>query len=164
MTVQLIDSATDDHVWADKYERTLENIFAIQSEIAQAVVAQVEAELTPQEAVGLAEIPTTSIEAYDEYLRGLERRNAEPIGVSLSDSDGISEHFLRATELDPDFLAAWLMMMEISGLAIWFTPDPDGRHLQRLRSALAKIQARAPDSPESNFAIGIYHYYVTLDR
>ncbi len=160
VTVQLIDSATDDHVWADKYDRKLENVFAIQSEIAQAVVAQVEAELTPQEAADLAELPTTSIEAYDEYLRGLERRRKV---VIAGDFDRISNHFLRATELDPDFRAAWLMMLEISSGAVWFTRDLDGLHMRRVRSALARIQVLAPDSPENDLAIGIYHYYVDRD-
>ena len=156
VTFQLIDSATGAHVWAENYDRTLEDIFAIQTEIAQAVVARVEAELTPQEAAGLAEIPTSSIEAYDEYLRGLERRNTEAVGDTWADYDGISNHFLRATELDPDFLAAWLMMMEISGGAVLLTPDPDGLHLRRVLSALARIQALAPDSPESDLA-RIFH-------
>ena len=165
VTVRLIEAVTDEHVWAKNYDRTLHDILAIQTEIAQTVVARVEAELTPQEAMGLAKIPTASTEAYDEYLRGLQLRNTQRVRVSSPDhdSDGISEHLLRATQLDRDFLAAWLMTMEVSSAAFWFNRDPDRRHLQRVRSALERIQALAPDSPESDLATGFHYYYITRD-
>jgi hypothetical protein len=123
------------------------------------------AESTPQEATGLGEIATANREAYAEYQRGLELRDAQSVSLPSPnyDSEGITEHFLRATELDPDFLDAWLMIVQFSSGAVWFNRDPDGKHLQHVRDALARIQALAPDSPEKDLANGFYEYYVTRD-
>jgi tetratricopeptide (TPR) repeat protein len=131
---------------------------------AQTTVAQDGVKIA-RDVPSLIEIPTANSEAYVEYSRGLELRDAQRVSVASAnyDSDGISEHFLRATELDPDFLDAWLMIVQFSSGAVWFNRDPDGKHLQHVQEALARIQALAPDSPEMDLANGFYEYYVTRD-
>ena len=162
ITVQLIDAATDEHVWADNYDRTLDDIFAIQTEIAQTIVARLEAALTPEEAASLADFPTTSIEAYDAYLRARERRNTAFTVAGRTDRAGIIDQLLRATELDPGFIEAWLLLVEISSHAVFNSTEVD---LNRTHAsdALARIRALAPDSPESDLATGIYLYWVEYD-
>src|SRR5213079_832278 len=72
VTVQLIDATTYEHLWAERYDRTLDDAFAIQSEIAQRIVVAVGAALTSAEQARLAEPPTENAEAYRLYLQGRE--------------------------------------------------------------------------------------------
>src|SRR5207249_7705058 len=75
VTVQLIDAATDEHLWAERYDRTLDDAFAIQSEVAQKIVTAVGAALTRAEQGSLTAAPTTNAEAYRLYLQGREYWN-----------------------------------------------------------------------------------------
>jgi TolB-like protein len=72
VSAQLIDARSDTHVWAEKYDRDLADVFGIQSEIAQKIADQLQAKLSPKERAALEERPTTDIAAYDLYLRAKE--------------------------------------------------------------------------------------------
>lgn len=104
INVQLIDAATDEHLWANVYDRqlTAENIFAIQSEIARAIARQLEATLSPREQALLATTPTNNLEAYDNWLMArqlINRGNWQ----NLQDAQS---HLKNAIELDPGFTQA----------------------------------------------------------
>src|SRR3546814_16881445 len=71
MCVQLVDSRTDHHLWAESYQRTLDNIFGVEGEVAGTIAAALQARLTAPEASAVAQVPTTNPQAYDDYLRGL---------------------------------------------------------------------------------------------
>jgi len=104
ITVQLIDAATDEHIWASTYDEalTIQNVFEIQSEISARIATSLRAALTPAEELRLATIPTDSIEAYAEYVQG--RANlSERSFVSLNEA---RDQFERAIELDPDYAQA----------------------------------------------------------
>jgi len=104
VTVQLIDAATDEHIWASTYDEalTIQNVFEIQSEISSRIASSLRAALTPAEELRLATIPTDSIEAYAEYVKG--RANlAERSFESLNEARG---QFENAIELDPDYAQA----------------------------------------------------------
>jgi len=70
VSAQLIDARTDTHLWAENYHRPLDDVFAIQSEIAKAVAEQLKAKLSPAEKAAIEQPPTTDLVAYDRYLRG----------------------------------------------------------------------------------------------
>jgi TolB-like protein/Tfp pilus assembly protein PilF len=70
IVAQLIDARTDEHLWADKYDRSLEDIFAIQSDVAESIAAALEAELSPSEVARIGKKATDDMEAYDAYLKG----------------------------------------------------------------------------------------------
>ncbi|MCP4299296.1 MAG: hypothetical protein GY783_01805, partial [Gammaproteobacteria bacterium] len=104
ITVQLIDAETDEHIWAKTYDKalTIQNVFEIQSEISAQIVSSLRAALTPEQEQRLAAMPTNSIEAYAEYVKGrgnLSQRNF----VSLNDARA---QFEKAIELDPDYAQA----------------------------------------------------------
>ena len=104
INVQLIDTATDEHIWAEIYDRqlTAENIFAIQTEIARAIARALEATLSPREQTLLATTPTNSLEAYDNLLMAnqlINRGNWQ----SLRDAQSYLE---KAIVLDPEFVQA----------------------------------------------------------
>jgi TolB-like protein len=99
VTVQLIDATADDHLWAESYDRSLEDVFAVQSEVAQSVARALQAELDPAEVARIQARPTDSIEAYTLCLRGEETMTT----WQAADLAAATRHFQSALRLDPDY-------------------------------------------------------------
>ena len=74
VNVQLIQAATDEHLWAESYNRKLDDVFAVEGEVASAIADQLQAKLTGTEVEGVTDKPTQNAAAYDAYLRGLAIR------------------------------------------------------------------------------------------
>ncbi len=103
VTGQLIDGATGGHIWADRYDRDLDDIFAIQDEITETIVEQLRVRLLPEEQRSLRKSPTKDVEAYEFYLRGRELFHTSTRSrVRLA-----RQQFVAATEIDPDFARAY---------------------------------------------------------
>lgn len=103
ITAQLIDGATNSHIWSETYDRNFDDIFSIQSEISLAIAAQLRASLSQEESDAIAKRPTENLEAYNELLRGnaiLDRLSADSLEEAVA-------HFDRAIELDPGFALAY---------------------------------------------------------
>jgi len=114
VTGQLIDGKTGGHMWADRYDRDLTDIFAIQDEITHAIVEQLKVKLLPQEKKNIAQTPTDNVEAYTYYLRGrqfIERRSKAYYQLAR-------QMFAKAVELDPLYARAY------AGMADRFVPIP----------------------------------------
>jgi TolB-like protein len=110
ITVQLIDARTDEHLWAQSFDRelTTENLFAIQSEISSRIASSLQAALTPEEELRLAVMPTKSLEALSQY-------SAARNNLYLRRFDTLIEartQFERAIELDPDYAQAYAGLAE----------------------------------------------------
>ncbi len=106
INVQLIDTVTDEHIWAETYDRSLTaaNVFAVQSEIVETIAQQLKANLSPQETQQLASIPTENFAAYTSYLKGKQQSNTE----SVTSLTAAIEYFKEAINLDPDFALAYV--------------------------------------------------------
>ncbi|HMI40933.1 MAG TPA: tetratricopeptide repeat protein [Sphingomicrobium sp.] len=103
VTGQLIDGQTGGHVWADRYDRDLTDIFAIQDEITKTIVDQLRVRLLPEEKDAIGQSPTTSVEAYTYYLKGRQFfHNATRFFLTLA-----RQMFVKATEADPSFARAY---------------------------------------------------------
>ena len=113
ITAQLIDTTTADHVWAERYDSQLEDIFDLQDEITQKIVFALKVTLTPEEQAGFRRAPTVSLEAYDAYLRGVEMMWR----FSREANRSARELFSEAIRLDPDYAAAYAQL----GFAYWIT-------------------------------------------
>jgi len=103
ITGQLIDGSNGGHVWAERYDRDLDDIFAIQDEITRTIVDQLKVKLFPAESMAIGQAPTGNVEAYDLYLKGREffhHSTKYLLGLAR-------ETFVRATELDPGFARAY---------------------------------------------------------
>jgi tetratricopeptide (TPR) repeat protein len=158
INVQLIDAATDDHLWADAYPRTLENIFGVEGEVAQKVAEALHAALTRDERTALALKPTQNAEALQAYLRGLDlQRNA---GVAMTE---VNEQFEKAVTLDPDFVLAWTEVVWQRLRAYWFGYDATETNLDLIRAALDRLNKLAPESPQVERARAAYLYFVERD-
>ena len=165
VTVQLIDVETDAHIWSENYDRTLDDIFAIQTEIAQAIVGQLEAELTPEQAAVLAATETSSIEAYDAFLEGREILNRARTNYEVELFIRAAELFEDVVTLDPAYVPGWMNLLQASAYAWWFrAADDDVDYRETVRVALARMRELSPGSIETRTAEAIYLYRIELDN
>jgi adenylate cyclase len=103
ITAQLIDGRTGGHLWAERYDRDLTDIFAIQDEITKAIVGQLKVRLLPEEMEMIGQPPTENVEAYNLYLKGREYfHSPTKTFITLA-----RQMFVRAAELDPTFARAY---------------------------------------------------------
>jgi len=107
ITAQLIEGAADSHVWAERYDRDLTDIFAVQDEIAQAIVAALKLKLLPAEKNAITRRGTESAEAYDTYLMA---RQLWLGGPGPQGAETIIRLCQRAIEIDPEYAEAWSLM------------------------------------------------------
>jgi adenylate cyclase len=103
INAQLIEGATGGHIWADRYDRDLTDIFAIQDEITQTIVDQLKVKLLPEEKKAIEQAPTDNVEAYTHYLRGRQFFNTWSKSALML----ARRMFARAAELDPRFARAY---------------------------------------------------------
>ncbi len=161
ITSQLVDAKTEEHLWAETYDRDLTDIFAIQSDVASQIAAALKATLTPDEKISVEEKPTDNPEAYDYYLKGntLYYRHWTEVGAGRRSAvEGAIAMYKKAVELDPDFTLAWA---RLSGAHVHMFAAHDDRTPERLaeaKSALDKALALDPDHPEVYLAHGQYYY------
>lgn len=157
VTVQLIDASNDDHLWADNYDRKLDDIFAIQSEVARMIAVQLETELSPEQVQRLAEVPTHNTQAYDLYLKARELRRTWLGAQGFKQMRPLLE---QAVALDANFLEAQVMLASVYGRLVWTSADPDGVYREKARIITDRILQQWPDRPESDVAQGNYFYTV----
>ncbi len=120
VTAQLINGKDDRHVWADRYDRDLTDIFAIQDEITHAIVEQLKVKLLPQEKKSIGQTPTANVEAYTYYLRGRDFFHRH----SKRYFELARRMFLKAVELDPLYARAYAGIADCdSFLFLWYRED-----------------------------------------
>lgn len=147
ITVQLIDSRQGYHVWSERFDREIDDIFAVQDEIAQSVIQALGLSLTRREERSLRRRSTTNVEAYEFYLRGrkfFQKWTRQNIALAR-------KMFERATEIDPGFAGAW------AGLAtahVHLHGCDNEPHLERARQASAHALELDPSSAEAHVAAG----------
>jgi len=161
INVQLIKAATDEHVWAESYDRELQNIFGVEGEVAGAIADQLKAKLSGSEMRELDARPTKNPDAYDAYLRGLAfAGGVEDFRSSLLKS---IQAFEDATRLDPEFAVAWAHLCRQQGLAFINNIDQPERRPEAARKALDMAMKFGPDLVETQLAKGFYKYFVERD-
>jgi adenylate cyclase len=146
--VQLVDARHGDHLWSERFDRELEDIFAIQDEIAHRVITGLGLSLTSREERRLLTSSTENVQAYEFYLRGRKlfqkwtRQNIE----------FARQMFERAIKLDPDFAGAWAGLATAHvHLFSWRGREPD---LQKARDASTRALALDPELAEAHVAAG----------
>ncbi len=126
ITAQLIDGATGNHLWAERYDRDLTDIFALQDEISEAIVGALKLKLLPEEKKAIERRGTESVEAYNLYLMARSYYVTGNTGDARRD-ESIIRLMGRATELDPGYARAWaLMALAQSLLRTLFADRGDG--------------------------------------
>ena len=152
---QLIRVADDAHIWASAFEREVGDIFEVQSEISRQVIQVLGVTLIPGDLQKLRAQPTTRVDAYQAYLRGLKFKH-EPF-YSEEDLRKAVPMFERAVKLDPGFAAAWAELSQAQSY-LAFNADPSPAQVERARQAMEKGAALAPDLPEVRLAQVYFSY------
>jgi adenylate cyclase len=147
ITAQLIDVAGGHHLWSEVFDRSLEDVFQIQDEIARTIVRTIKPKLLGDSAAPLVSRPTESQEAYELYLRAVER-----IGrFDRWDTRTAIEMLKDATSIDPDYTDAWARLaVACSQMDPYFDSDP--RWHEEAARAVERAFELDPDSAEVQFA------------
>ena len=160
VNVQLIKAMTDDHLWAESYDRTLENIFGVEGEIAQAVAEALKAKLSGAEEKLLAEKPTTNAAAYDAYLRG---KASFALVATPENAKAAISGFEEAVRLDPQFAVAWAALSRIHSRMFFSSADMTPARRALAEKALNEAIRLQPDLPETQLARAYFQYWVLRD-
>jgi TolB-like protein len=160
VNVQLIRVATDEHLWAESYNRKLDDVFGVEGEVASAIADQLNAKLSGAEQKAVAEKPTQNAAAYDSYLRGLaiEHNNYNYEAYIQAD-----RNYQRAVELDPNFALAWARMAILRSFLNFNAIDLNTYTPDSVKQAADRAMALAPDAGESWIAQGSYRYRILRD-
>ena len=136
INVQLVDTRTDEHLWADTYDRelTAANIFAIQSEIATAIADELRTRLSPAEQKRLETVPTENFAALEAYFHGKQRLAKR---TSMASAEAV-EYFQQAIALDPDFALAYVGLADSYNLQASYGGLPPDEMFPKMDAALDK--------------------------
>jgi non-specific serine/threonine protein kinase len=140
ITAQLVEASTRHSVWAERYDRQLEDVFAIQEEIARSIAQALRITLTPQEEKTIARKPTENPLAYDFFLRGRGYARRENMDYAL-------QMYEQAIQLDPNFALVHAGIAHLCGL-IFELRDQSPKWIERGLAACDRASALAPDLPE----------------
>ena len=158
ITPQLIKVSGDVHLWADNIDRNLDDIFAVQTEIATQVVKSLDIVLADGEKRVIAGIPTKNLDAYQAYLRGRSFGGTEGPQIRMA-----IEMFERAVELDSTFALAHAALSYAHLMCYWHGLDRTKERLSVAKRYLDRAFALQADLPEAFFALGYYYYWGSRD-
>jgi len=160
VNVQLINADTDEHMWAEDYDRDLTDVFAIQTDLAQQIVRELQAKLSPMEKAQIERRPTQNGEAYLAFVQAhdLSTRPDKFRG----DIENAEQLFERATKLDPNFAEAFAGLTWIDNW-MYHTFDPTAARKEKARAAAEEALRLQPNLPEAHLALGFYYYYCERD-
>jgi serine/threonine protein kinase/Tfp pilus assembly protein PilF len=161
LNAQLIDTRTDTHVWVEQYDRDLNDLFAIQSEIAQKVAEQVHVKITPAEKQAIQRKPTGDLVAFDLYSRAndiLSGKNSRP-----QDFAQAVDLLNRAVARDPSFLEAYCQLAFAHDQIYFDGLDRTPARLAMAKDAIDSAFRLKPDSGEAHLARAVHLYRGYLD-
>ena len=161
LNAQLIDARTDTHVWAEEYDRNLNDLFAVQAEIAQKVAQHLHAKLSASEKASVEEKPTQDLVAYDFYVRAVSLiYNAQvpggPVDIPATLSDA-AELLNKAVSRDPNFFLAYCRLALAHDL-IHTGTDPTPARLALAKSAIDSAFRLRPNDGEAHLALASHLY------
>ena len=155
ITAQLVEAATGGHVWAQRYDRQLDDIFALQDEVTQQIVSALEVKLTKGEAAQLERNATENVEAYDSYLRGVDQFNLRTQAGNIQ----ARQLFEQAIAIDPDYAAAYAYLSR-TYISEWANGWSYGPHMLKQAMELGQKAARLADTlPLAHLALGFAHLW-----
>ena len=163
VSAQLIDARTDTHLWVNSYDRPLDDVFAIQSEIAKAIAAQLQAKLSPAEKAAIEQPPTTNLVAYDRYLRGKKLFEDVYNGRLFENVRQTIRLLEQAVALDPTFLLAYCQLARAHAYLYFLGVDPSPTRVTLAKEARDTAFRLAPDRPEPHLAAAWVAYQGYLD-
>ena len=164
INAELIDARTDTHIWAETYDRTAADLFAIQSELAQSIVSQLKAKLSPQQKAEIEERPTQDLDAFELYLQAKaiidSYINATDVRAALLQA---LKSLTEAIQRDPNFVSAYCYAARANDLLFFFDLDPTPDRISLADAAVNAALRLRPDSAEAHFAKADYLFRCLRD-
>jgi len=164
LRAQLIDARTDVHLWAERFDRPLDDVFAIQSDIAKAVAEQLQAKLSPAEKAAIEQPPTANLVAYDRYLRAkkllaqttFDARQIEHVREAIRLLDQAVAH-------DPTFLLAYCLLARAHDQLYFNCSDHSPARLALAKEALSTALRLGTDRGETHLTAAWISYHCYRD-
>lgn len=164
VNAQLIDARTDQHLWAQSYDRDLADVFAIQSEIAEQIVSHLKSELSPQEKAAIEEKPTADLAAYDFYIQAKILNDSAMISTPLQESLFNAARLLnQAIQRDSAFALAYYQLAQCHDLIYFVGIDHTSSRLASADAAIRSLARLRPNSGEMHLALARHFYFGYLD-
>ena len=164
VNAQLIDARTDTQLWAERYDRDIADVFAIESEVAGKIVAQLQAEISPVEKAAIGEKPTTDLAAYDLYIHA--KTLIVSSGFSTPQLESLSEAVRllnEAIERDPAFGLAYYQLANAHDQFYFSGIDHTSARLAMADAAIQSLTRLRPNSGETHLAFAKHLYWGYLD-
>jgi serine/threonine protein kinase/Tfp pilus assembly protein PilF len=154
ITAQLIDVKTGFQVWAERYDRMMEDIFEIQMEVAEKITGAMKISLTDSEKESLAQKPTEDLRAYDFYLRGRDFLLAH----GENNNNNAIKMFELALSIDPNYALVYVGLSEAYGHKFWAF-DGDKKWIDKMKAMINKALELDPNLIEAQFGNGLIAHF-----
>ena len=162
VNAQLVDTRNDEDIWADEYDRDLNDVFAIEAEVAQSIANRLRAKLSARERAAIQERPTKDLAAYDFYVRAIP-------AIEVADSDTKPKEISQTVDLlnkaiarDPDFLLAYYWLARAQDW-LYFMNDHTRARLTLAKGAIDSAFRLNPNSGEAHLALALHLYWGYFD-
>ncbi len=162
VTAQLIDARTDTHLWVERYDRPLDDVFAIQSDIAKAIAGQLQAKLSPAEKSAIEQPPTTNLIAYDRYLRAKKLGAVQTARVPRETRE-VTRLLDQAVAYDPTFLLAYCELAKAHAYAYHLGVDRTPARVALAKAARDAALRLGADRGEPHLAAADVAFHCDLD-
>ncbi len=160
INVQLVQASSNTNLWSETYDRKLVDIFGVESEVAKAIAVSLNAALSGSEKRDLDRVPTTNLQAYDQYLRGMALVRRSFDSASLMEAAGFLH---KAVELDPQFAEAWALLAQAEAASANQGVDVAPGLCDQAGQEAANALRLKPDLGEAHQAQGYYLYACKSD-
>jgi TolB-like protein/class 3 adenylate cyclase/cytochrome c-type biogenesis protein CcmH/NrfG len=159
VNVQLIDARADSHLWAKTYDRDIQDIFAVESEVAQEIADSMQAKLSPTEANTVARAPTKDAQAYDLFLKGEFEQRVANSNFRPESFEQAARWYREAIARDPNFALAIAQLAMCQLRRHWLTDPLSESELMETGRLAKQALTLEPDLAEAHVAVGLFHYY-----
>jgi len=166
VNVQLIEAGSDSQLWAESYDRGIENILSVESEVAQSVADALKARLLPAEKVRNIQVPTTISEAYDRFLKA-EHFTRQIVSSRAKDPAEMARQavgfYESAIAADPEFALAYAQLAHLKSYLYWNDIDASPQAINAAQIAATLALTLEPNLPEAHLAMGYVRFWGRRD-
>ena len=163
VNVQLLDAPSDTHLWAKSYDRNFNDIFAVETDVAQEIAETLRAKLSPSQSKALAAAPTRDPESYDLFLKGEYQERQAESAENKELFDRAETFYRQALAGDPNFALAYARLAYNRLFRHWFGNRLNSAQLEEVKSNIDRALAIDPNSPEAYLALGMFYYWGQRD-
>jgi TolB-like protein/class 3 adenylate cyclase/Tfp pilus assembly protein PilF len=163
VNAQLIDARTDSHLWAERYDRDVADVFAIESEVAGKIIAQLKSKLSPEEKAAIEEQPTANLAAYDLYAHAKTLIDNSLLSAPGKDLFEAVRLLDEAVKGDPSFFLAYYELADAHDRIYQLGLDHTPARLALADGAIQKLRRLRPDAGETHLALARHLYWGYLD-